>query len=681
MELMEPEKLREKLQDRRRDGRYGPVGSEVNPARIFEQEERQEREETGKREQKQTREQGQNGQRKGQKVPEREATPHGSRAEGSQDQDVFFMEEEGEDELEIQARMKNLMWTVSGDYKLDTKLDLKSFRESKYVSMYDAIKQGAFARFFDKDGFALYLVKKVYYGADEMPLMSLAQICVDAASYPKILPERPGVREVRQKAFEYLLDHRFEKLCANLPGKIKLAMMRGALNGDWNCEGRIRTPLEKVRALEGARDTMELIRTVDELYNTVVDPSFEGRHGGLGKILETSLEELREFDWKNYLEEEALENLLEQYVDQMEQQMTSFETLEEQREEQERRGKNRRVVVLDEEAVKKVFSYVEKNFGKSYLTEQEQKQINYRLCRGAHCDCTLYYTEGILANPVMVNAQYVNAKKQAQNNRRLFLNSQTVVKRNVEAMTDFLRRSLNRRTEPDAIPAYYGTIDPRKLWRVGRTDPGRLFYRNTKQNSSQFVVEILMDASGSQRDRQGQVALQAYIISEALSSVKIPHQIMSFCTFWDYTVMQRFRDYDDPRSKNKDVLQYTTSSNNRDGLAIRAAGDSLQKREEENRILIVLSDGRPNDVVVNRPGSRNPKPYFGEYGVQDTAWEVRTLRGNGIYVLGVFTGDERDLAAEKKIFGKDFAYIRDIRNFSRVVSGYLQRLLEQDLEE
>ena len=55
MELMEPEKLREKLQDRRRDGRYGPVGSEVNPARIFEQEERQEREETGKREQKRTR--------------------------------------------------------------------------------------------------------------------------------------------------------------------------------------------------------------------------------------------------------------------------------------------------------------------------------------------------------------------------------------------------------------------------------------------------------------------------------------------------------------------------------------------------------------------------------------------------------------------------------------------------
>ena len=625
---MEQDELRKNLRGQRQEGGDGPAGSETNPAVVFAGEELEE-----------------------------------------------------EDSLEIQTRMKNLMWTVSGDYRLDTKLDLQSFRESRYVSMYDAIKQGAFARFFDKDAFALYLVKKVYYGADEMPLMSLAQLCVDAAAYPKVLPERPGVREIRQKSFEYLLDHKFSRLCANLPGKIKLALMRGAVSGDWHCEKRIREPLELIRALEQASDTMELIRTVDRLYNRMIDPSFEKQHGDLEKILAVSLEELQEFNWKNFLEEEALENVLEQYVSRMEQQMTSFETLEDQKEEQEKRGTARRVVVLDEEAVKKVYSYVEKSFGRTYLTEREQKQLNYRLCRGAHRDCSLHYTEGILASPVMMNAQYVNARKQMQNNRRLFLNSQNLIKRNVEAMTQFLRRSLNRRTEPDVLPSYYGVIQPRKLWRVGRTDPGRLFCRSTKQNSTRFAVEILMDASGSQRERQGQVALQAYMISESLSNVGIPHQIMSFCTFWDYTVMQRFRDYEDPREKNKDVFRYITSSNNRDGLAIRAAGDSLLGRDEENRILIVLSDGRPNDVIVNRPGSRNPKPYCGEYGVQDTAWEVRSLRGNGIFVLGVFTGDEKDLAAEKIIFGKDFAYIRDIRNFSRVVSGYLQRLLEQDLEE
>ena len=186
--------------------------------------------------------------------------------------------------------------------------------------------------------------------------------------------------------------------------------------------------------------------------------------------------------------------------------------------------------------------------------------MNFRLCRGAHRDCRLFYTDGILADPVMVNAQLVNAKAQARNNQRLFLNSQNLMKRNVETMTDFLRRSLTLRTQSEDLPSRYGQIVPRKLWKVGRVrEPGNLFIRKTRQDSSEFVVEVLMDASGSQRDRQGQVALQAYIISEALSNVKIPHRIMSFCTFWDYTVMQRFRDYDSPRSENKKILRSSRS--------------------------------------------------------------------------------------------------------------------------
>ncbi len=81
---------------------------------------------------------------------------------------------------------------------------------------------------------------------------------------------------------------------------------------------------------------------------------------------------------------------------------------------------------------------------------------------------------------------------------------------------------------------------------------------------------------------------------------------MSYCTFWDYTILHRFREYDDPRSANENIFNYVTSSNNRDGLAIRAAGYGLLMREEEKKILIILSDGRPYDVVVNRPNARNP---------------------------------------------------------------------------
>ncbi len=54
------------------------------------------------------------------------------------------------------------------------------------------------------------------------------------------------------------------------------------------------------------------------------------------------------------------------------------------------------------------------------------------------------------------------------------------------------------------------------------------------------------------------------------------------------------------------------------------------------------------------------------------------LRSQGVSVLGVFAGEEKDLPAEKKIFGKDFAYIRDIGNFSKIVGRYLTKQLETD---
>jgi len=116
---------------------------------------------------------------------------------------------------EAENRLRNLMWTISGDYALDTKLDVESYERSKYISLYDAVKQGAFARFYDKNAFALYLVKKVYCGADERPLTELAQLCVDTASYRRIAEERPGVPELVHPQLLVFPDDKWQRLWYN----------------------------------------------------------------------------------------------------------------------------------------------------------------------------------------------------------------------------------------------------------------------------------------------------------------------------------------------------------------------------------------------------------------------------------------------------------------------------------
>ena len=583
--------------------------------------------------------------------------------------------------LELENRIRNLLWTVSGDYKLDMKPDISLFLRSRAIALYDGIKQGALARFYDKDLLGLYLVKKVFLQAGEGELTAVAQLCIEEAIGEKICEERPGIRSMQREVFEDILDQEFEEMPSqkDLLGRLKVAVLRRRLDGgEYRVERRMVPFMELVIRAGEAKDTMELIRVIDELYNTLVDPMFERLHGNLERVLAVTLEELTEYSWEDFLSEEMYEEALESYVEQLTTNMAGMEDRSVTEEMEEKRHKKKNITVVTPEMLEKAYTYVELNYGKTYLSEAEEKRINYLMCRGVHSDCSLYFTEGILKNPAKRNYQYEYAKRLRNKNIWLYHDKHRIVKRNISVLTDTLRKSLVLRSETQTVLSDRGQIVPSRLWRIGRSRDAKFFEQELKGEASEFVVDVLIDASGSQMSRQGEVALQAYIISEALSNVEIPHRVMSFCTFWDYTILHRFREYDDPRTANENIFNYVTSSNNRDGLAIKTAGYGLLAREEEKKILIVLSDGKPYDVLVNRPNARNPKPYQGKEAISDTATEIRHLRNLEVSVLGVFAGEEKDLATEKKIFGKDFAYIRDIKNFSKIVGRYLTKQLEID---
>lgn len=583
--------------------------------------------------------------------------------------------------LELENRIRNLLWTVSGDYQLDMKPDVSLFLRSKAIALYDGIKQGALARYYDKDMLGLYLVKKIFLQAGENELTFVAQLCIEEAIGDKICEERPGIRDMQRQCMEDILEQEFDILpdLRDIPGRLKVAVLRRRLNnGEWHVEKKLQPFMELIERAGNSTDTLELIRVIDELYNRLMDPDFESMHGTLEQVLAVTMEDLTEYSWEDFLSEEMYEEVLESYAEQLTNSVSGLENSAVTEEMEEKRQKKRSVKVVTPEMLEKAYTYVELNYGKSYLSEAEEKKINYQMCRGIHSDCSLYFTEGILKNPVKSNYQYEYAKRLRNKNIWLYHDKHRIVKHNITVLTETLRKSLVLRSETQTVLSDRGMIVPSRLWRIGRTNDAKLFQQELKGEISDFVVDVLIDASGSQMKRQGDVALQAYIISEALSNVDIPHRVMSFCTFWDYTIMHRFRRYDDPRSENDNIFNYVTSSNNRDGLAIRTAGYDLLQREEEKKIMIILSDGRPYDVIINRPNAKNPEPYQGKAAIADTATEVRRLRNLDVSVLGVFAGEEKDLATEKKNFGKDFAYIRDIANFSKIVGRYLTKQLEID---
>ena len=135
--------------------------------------------------------------------------------------------------LELENRIRNLLWTISGDYSLNMKVDVSLYLRSKAIALYDGIKQGALAKYFDKDLLGMYLVKKVFCQASEGELTVIAQLCVEEAIGEKICEERPGVREMQKKAFEDILDQEFERMPAygDILGRLKIAILRDRLSG------------------------------------------------------------------------------------------------------------------------------------------------------------------------------------------------------------------------------------------------------------------------------------------------------------------------------------------------------------------------------------------------------------------------------------------------------------------
>ena len=626
-------------------------------------------------------------------------------------------------QLELENRIRNLLWTISGDYTQQMKPDVSLFLRSKDIALYDGIKQGALAKFFDKDFLGMYLVKKIFMGADEAALTFVSQLCIEEAIGDRICEQRPGIWEMQRKACEDILDQEYEIMpsAADKLGYLRVNLLRRRIDRGKNStlkekidrknskaehsealkvtvnhekENKIITKttnneseIEKNKGIyhyidlitnaSEIQDTMSLIRLIDKVYNEVADLDFSGK-ATLEQVLSVTMEDLTEFDWQDYLSEEMYEDALESYMEQLTSNVAGMENADVTREMEEERQSRQKITVLPPEALEKAHTYVELNFGRTYLNEMEEKRMNQLMCRDIHSDCSLYFTEGILKSPVKRNYQYEYAKRLKNKNIWLYHDKHRIVKRNIALLTEMLKKSLVIKSESQEILSDRGVIVPSRLWRLGRSSEAQVFKRELKGDSSDFVVDVLIDASGSQMSRQGEVALQAYIISEALSNAELPHRVMSYCTFWDYTILHRFREYDDPRSANENIFNYVTSSNNRDGLAIRAAGYGLLKREEEKKILIILSDGRPYDVIVNRPNAKNPAPYHGRYAITDTAAQIRKLRSQGVSVLGVFAGEEKDLATEKKIFGKDFAYIRNITGFSKIVGRYLMKQLEDD---
>lgn len=317
--------------------------------------------------------------------------------------------------------------------------------------------------------------------------------------------------------------------------------------------------------------------------------------------------------------------------------------------------------------------FIEDFFGKSILPLKKVESIEREVANGIHSGKKLYFTKGKYTNKANARFYQKKRKEQYEINKNYIENNFAINHRNINELSLAIKNSLQIFEDFVDVVKEYGTIDSSKVWRAPIIHDYDVFKSIENDDMTKFKVDLVIDASASQINRQHIIANEAYIIAKAMDEVGIPIRITGFSTLRDHTIFTLYRDYME-KEKNLEIYNFFAAGSNRDGLAFKTIRYLIGKEEDTKNIIIVLSDGKPNDerANINTVKLLEKDQYTGNIAIEDTAFEIRNLRNDEISVLGVFTGEDEDVENAKLIYNKDFVRITKLENFSKVVSIFMK---------
>ena len=543
------------------------------------------------------------------------------------------------------------------------------------IAVYEGLMLGGGDKLFGLEVLNLWLRRHRYAAYDMHVLLPIARLCLEYAVRSRLTPERPGIPAMAAQAAQELLDRDPLHWRYSPSGWLTIYWLTRQFPSISNTESsRVLqnfTGFEEVldlfcRLIEPCKacpDAKSLVEQAVLLYKKVFVRYFAPDHSG---------NDMPEFELDD-------DDLWEgKHPDPHEDDPAEPEECQPELKYERATLNPEDGVTLSEEDLAAIPDYLALNFGPSYQTETEKEALESTVCVGIHEERKLLLTQGLPQEAYEEDTDRARSLRACRDrNLDMLEDHRSSAQQGIRSIAQAFQNALNLKSQPEVYRADRGTLVNSLLWKAGRVQDAKLFDKMFRQDESTIVVDLLIDASGSQVGRQSMVALQSYMFSSALSSIHIPHRVMSYCTYGDHTILTRFRDYDDRGDADRNILRYRATSNNRDGLALAAAGCDLLARKEDHRILIVFSDGLPNDMVSGRVRKDTPARYIGEAAIRDTCYQVRALRRQGVHVIGIFLGEDGELENEHLIYGSSFLRIRRAEDFGGTAGKRLCETLLQ----
>jgi len=203
---------------------------------------------------------------------------------------------------------------------------------------------------------------------------------------------------------------------------------------------------------------------------------------------------------------------------------------------------------------------------------------------------------------------------------------------------------------------------------AGRELPERLFVRRHRTERS-IAVMFLVDMSGSTKGWINDAEREALVLlCEALEVLGDRYAIYGFsgmtrkrCEFY------RVKRFDEPygAAVKSRIAGIAPQDYTRMGVAIRHITRMLAAEDARTRLLVTLSDGKPDDFGDG---------YRGEYGIEDTRQALFEARRAGIHPFCI-TIDEQARDYLPHMYGAaNYVLVNDVRRLPLQVASVYRRL-------
>lgn len=191
-----------------------------------------------------------------------------------------------------------------------------------------------------------------------------------------------------------------------------------------------------------------------------------------------------------------------------------------------------------------------------------------------------------------------------------------------------------------------------------------------------IAITVLVDVSGSTRElvADGRRVIDVekttlLLASEAFDALGDAYSILAFSSVGAADVriatLKAFADSNDDRVRRR-IAAIEPGDNTRLGAAIRHATAVLASQPAGHRLLLIISDGKPNDV----------DRYFTEYAVEDSRRSVIEARADGVYPFCLtIDASDRDPYLVR-VFGESgHSILRQPEQLPGALLGLVQQLL------